>query len=226
MFEMIREKCKDQKVLVAALVGVSGLFLATCLVVVMLMRPKTQTTFSTLASQSTSLVASSSSTATSSSSTAKPASGTIVVDVKGAVQKEGVYTLKEGSRVSDAIAKAGGLTQEADKKSINLAQKVTDEAIIYVAKTDENISVVSQASASTSGNSSATSTSIQSDKINLNTASLEDLKKISGIGDKRAQDILDYRDSQGGFKSVDELTNVSGIGEKTLEKLKNDVTVD
>ena len=223
MFEMIREKCKDQKVLVAALVGVSGLFLATCLVVVMLMRPKTQTTFSTLASQSTSLVASSSSTATSSSSTA---SGTIVVDVKGAVQKEGVYTLKEGSRVSDAIAKAGGLTQEADKKSINLAQKVTDEAIIYVAKTDENISVVSQASASTSGNSSATSTSSQSDKINLNTASLEDLKKISGIGDKRAQDILDYRDSQGGFKSVDELTNVSGIGEKTLEKLKNDVTVD
>ena len=190
------------------------------------MRPKTQTTFSTLASQSTSLVASSSSTATSSSSTAKPASGTIVVDVKGAVQKEGIYTLKEGSRVSDAIAKAGGLTQEADKKSINLAQKVTDEAIIYVAKTDENISVVSQASASTSGNSSATSTSSQSDKINLNTASLEDLKKISGIGDKRAQDILDYRDSQGGFKSVDELTNVSGIGEKTLEKLKNDVTVD
>lgn len=226
MFEMIREKCKDPKVLVAALVGVSGLFLATCLVVVRLMRPKTQTTFSTLASQSTSLVASSSSTATSSSSTAKPASGTIVVDVKGAVQKEGIYTLKEGSRVSDAIAKAGGLTQEADKKSINLAQKVTDEAIIYVAKTDENISVVSQASASTSGNSSATSTSSQSDKINLNTASLEDLKKISGIGDKRAQDILDYRDSQGGFKSVDELTNVSGIGEKTLEKLKNDVTVD
>lgn len=224
MFEMIREKCKDQKVLVAALVGVSGLFLATCLVVVIVMRAKTQTTFSTLASQSTSLVASNSSTAGASSF--KSTSGTIVVDVKGAVQKEGVYTLKEGSRVSDAIVKAGGLSQDADKKSINLAQKVTDEAVIYVAKTDENISVVNQASTNTAANGSATPASSQSDKINLNTASLEDLKKMSGIGDKRAQDILDYRDSQGGFKSVDELTNVSGIGEKTLEKLKNDVTVD
>lgn len=123
MFEMIREKCKEQKVLVAALVGVSGLFLATCLLVIIVMRPKTQTTFSTLASQSTSLVASSSSTATSSSSISKLAGGTIVVDVKGAVQKEGVYTLKEGSRVSDAIAKAGGLSQDADKKSSILLKK-------------------------------------------------------------------------------------------------------
>ncbi|MCS4488295.1 helix-hairpin-helix domain-containing protein [Streptococcus sciuri] len=222
MFEIIREKCKEQKVLIAVLFGVSGLFVVTCLIVV-LVRPKAQTTFSSLSSQSTSFLASSSNTETSHSSS-KATSSVIVVDVKGAVQKEGVYTLKEGSRVSDAIAKAGDLNQEADKKSINLAQKLTDEAIVYVAKSDENISVVNQDSTST--RTVETTKSNATDKINLNTASLEELKKISGIGDKRAQDILDYRDAQGGFKSIDELTNVSGIGSKTLEKLKNDVTVD
>lgn len=108
------------------------------------------------------------------------------------MQKEGVYTLKEGSRVSDAIAKVGGLSQDADKKSINLAQKVTDEAVIYVAKTDENISVVNQASTNTAANGSATPTSSQSDKINLNTASLEDLKKcqVSVISVRRIFSII------------------------------------
>ncbi|GGE27656.1 helix-hairpin-helix domain-containing protein [Streptococcus himalayensis] len=149
----------------------------------------------------------------------------LTVDVKGAVQHPGIYELKKESRVNDAIQAAGGLTAEAESKSVNLAQKLTDEAVIYVAKLGEEAPVVTtQAQV---GNSQATGASSDaSGKVNLNTADLATLQTISGIGQKRAQDILDYRESNGKFKSVEELKNVSGIGAKTLEKLKAYVTVD
>ncbi|MEX2804256.1 helix-hairpin-helix domain-containing protein [Streptococcus sp. H31] len=149
----------------------------------------------------------------------------ITVDIKGAVQKEGVYTLPAGSRVSDAVKLAGGLTAEADRNSVNLAQKIEDEAVIYVAVKGENISVIAPVQPSADlGDSSAGDDS--NEKINLNTATLAELQTISGIGEKRAQDIIDYRDSKGGFSSVEELAEISGIGEKTLAKLKEEVTVD
>ena len=143
----------------------------------------------------------------------------ITVDVKGAVKAPGIYDLPVGSRVNDAVQKAGGLTEQADSKSLNLAQKVSDEALVYVPTKGEE-------SASQQAGSGAPSSTSKDKKVNLNKASLEELKQVKGLGGKRAQDIIDHRETNGKFKSVDELKKVSGIGAKTIEKLKDYVTVD
>ena len=143
----------------------------------------------------------------------------ITVDVKGAVKSPGIYDLPVGSRVNDAVQKAGGLTEQADSKSLNLAQKVSDEALVYVPAKGEEV-------ASEKTGSGTASSTRKEKKVNLNKASLEELKQVKGLGGKRAQDIIDHRESNGKFKSVDELKKVSGIGAKTIEKLKDYVTVD
>ena len=143
----------------------------------------------------------------------------ITVDVKGAVKSPGIYDLPVGSRVNDAVQKAGGLTEQADSKSLNLAQKVSDEALVYVPTKGEE-------SASQQAGSGMASSTSKDKKVNLNKASLEELKQVKGLGGKRAQDIIDHREANGKFKSVDELKKVSGIGAKTIEKLKDYGTVD
>lgn len=143
----------------------------------------------------------------------------ITVDVKGAVKSPGIYDLPVGSRVHDAVQKAGGLTEEADSKSLNLAQKISDEALVYVPTKGEEAASQQVASGTTASTS-------KDKKVNLNKASLEELKQVKGLGGKRAQDIIDHREANGKFKSVDELKKVSGIGAKTIEKLKDYVTVD
>ena len=143
----------------------------------------------------------------------------ITVDVKGAVKAPGIYDLPVGSRVNDAVQKAGGLTEQADSKALNLAQKVSDEALVYVPTKGEEV-------ASQQAGSGAPSSTSKDKKVNLNKASLEELKQVKGLGGKRAQDIIDHREANGKFKSVDELKKVSGIGAKTIEKLKDYVTVD
>ena len=148
-----------------------------------------------------------------------PEQDLITVDVKGAVKSPGIYDLPVGSRVHDAVQKAGGLTEEADSKSLNLAQKVSDEALVYVPTKGEE-------AASQQATSGTTPSSSKEKKVNLNKASLEELKQVKGLGGKRAQDIIDHREANGKFKSVDELKKVSGIGAKTIEKLKDYVTVD
>ncbi|MCZ8466318.1 helix-hairpin-helix domain-containing protein [Streptococcus uberis] len=152
-----------------------------------------------------------------------PEMETIMVDIKGAVVKEGVYQLQRNSRVTDAIQIAGGLRDDADPNAINLAQKLSDEAILYVARKGENKSIID----SQGQQSSSIEQGGQRDqKVNINKATIEDLRKIPGIGEKRAQEILDARDSKGGFKSIDDLLTISGIGQKTLEKIKNDIIID
>ena len=141
----------------------------------------------------------------------------ITVDVKGAVKSPGIYDLPVGSRINDAVQKAGGLTDNADSKSINLAQRISDEALVYVPTKEEATSQEAHLNASNTK---------ENKKVNLNKASLEELKQVKGLGAKRAQDIIDHRESNGKFKSVDELKKVSGIGAKTIEKLKEYVTVD
>ena len=141
----------------------------------------------------------------------------ITVDVKGAVKSPGIYDLPVGSRINDAVQKAGGLTDNADSKSINLAQRISDEALVYVPTKEE--------ATNQEAYSNATKTK-ENKKVNLNKASLEELKQVKGLGAKRAQDIIDHRETNGKFKSVDELKKVSGIGAKTIEKLKEYVTVD
>ncbi|MGT2930289.1 helix-hairpin-helix domain-containing protein [Streptococcus dentasini] len=157
-----------------------------------------------------------------SSSDAHKQTDTIVVDVKGAVKAEGVYELPAGSRVTDAIKKAGGFADNANKKTVNLAQKLDDEAVVYVAAQGEEAPEVVASSDNTEKSSQA---SDNQDKVNINTASKEELQTISGIGEKRAQDIIDYREEHGGFKSLDELKNISGIGDKTYEKIAPEVTL-
>ena len=136
----------------------------------------------------------------------------VTVDVKGAVANPGVYTLKASARVTDAIKAAGGMTEDADAKSVNLAASLSDEEVVYVATKDENLSVLGQSGT-------------KDGKINLNTATSEELQTISGIGAKRAEDIIAYRESHGGFQSVDDLKNVSGIGDKTLDKIRESLYV-
>ena len=150
----------------------------------------------------------------------------LTVDVKGAVKNPGIYQLKKTSRINDAIQKAGGLTTDADSKSINLAQKLTDEAVIYVATMGENVTNAASNNGQTLTTDTDGTAAQKGNKVNLNKANLSDLQSISGIGQKRAQDILDYREANGKFNSVDDLKNISGVGAKTLEKLKEYVTVD
>lgn len=145
----------------------------------------------------------------------------IVVDVKGEVKQAGLYELEVGSRVDDAIKAAGGVTDKADPKSINLAQKLEDEAIVYVASMEEGVSVIPESKATLSSDGTESS-----GKIDLNKATADDLQTIPGIGEKRAQDIIAYRESQGAFHSIDELKEISGIGDKTLEKLASYVRID
>ena len=146
----------------------------------------------------------------------------ITVDVKGAVKQPGVYELRSDSRVHDAIHKAGGMTADANSQSVNLAQKLSDEAVIYVAKEGEDVPALGSSESSATSSASAEKTG----KVHLNRATEAELQTVSGIGQKRAQDIIAYRDANGPFRSVDDLKNVSGIGEKTLEKLRDAFTVD
>ena len=148
----------------------------------------------------------------------------VTVDVKGAVVKPGVYTLKASARVTDAIQEAGGMTEDADAKSVNLAASLSDEEVIYVANKDENVSVLGQSGTGQVSEKGGQALS-KDGKINLNTATSEELQTISGIGAKRAEDIIAYRESHGGFQSVDDLKNVSGIGDKTLDKIRESIYV-
>ncbi|CAM3277894.1 helix-hairpin-helix domain-containing protein [Streptococcus pluranimalium] len=223
MFEDIVEKIQANKV-IAGLIGLLILVVIFCFF--LLGNPSKSTQEELLPSWSGQSESLSSAAISSEKTTVESdiaSSRTITVDIKGAVKKPGVYELPSDSRVNDAILLAGGVTAEADRQSVNFAQKLNDEAVVYVASQGENISVVAT---NTTVTSRVETAGDRSDKVNLNTATLADLQTISGIGQKRAQDILDYRDSNGGFKSVDDLSNVSGIGEKTLEKLREEVTVD
>ena len=144
----------------------------------------------------------------------------ILVDVKGAVKVPGVYSLMLGDRVIDAITMAGGYTVEANSTYINHAQKVVDEMVIYVPKVGEDISIEQLTTVSSPATSQASS-----GKVNLNAATESDLTTLPGIGPAKAKAIIEYREQNGRFKSVDDLKNVSGIGEKTFEKLKQYIEI-
>ncbi|GHU41875.1 competence protein [Bacilli bacterium] len=154
------------------------------------------------------------------------ASKQILVDIKGAVKNPGVYKVASHARVNDVVVLAGGLTPQADGKSINLAQKVTDEMIIYVASVGENVTALPSSAPDKASTGQSGATTAPSDKVNINTADLTELQTLSGVGAKRAQDIIDYREQNGPFKTPEDLGKVSGFGEKTIEKLKESITVD
>ena len=155
-------------------------------------------------------------------STASSVGGKVCVDVKGAVRHPGIYKLKGGSRVNEAVAAAGGIMDNADMKQVNLAKQLADQEVVYVPVNGETMPGTSAVgTTNVSSASSASGAAI----INLNTATKEQLCQITGIGDKKADLILQYREQHGQFKSVDELKQVSGFGDKTVEKIKDQLAV-
>ncbi|MEJ9113499.1 helix-hairpin-helix domain-containing protein [Bacillus paramobilis] len=136
----------------------------------------------------------------------------IVIDIKGAVVKEGVYEMKEGDRIKDAIEKAGGFLPEADRKKVNLAQMVQDQMILYVPNKNEQ---VQEAAAASQGEG----------KVQINAASKEQLEKITGIGSRKAESILKYREEHGPFQKIEDLLEIDGIGVKSLEKIKDQIII-
>jgi competence protein ComEA len=143
--------------------------------------------------------------------------GRIFVHVAGAVRRPGVYTLRAGARVADAVERAGGARAGADLSAVNLASKLDDGRQVLVPRR-----VGAGAVAALPG---ATSPAAPAPPIDLNTATLEQLDTLDGVGPATAQRILDYRTQHGGFGSVDELGQVSGIGDKRLAALRDHVRV-
>ncbi|WP_026693933.1 helix-hairpin-helix domain-containing protein [Peribacillus kribbensis] len=149
--------------------------------------------------------------------------GDIMVDVKGAVQKTGVYKALPGERVIDIITKAGGFKPKADKDKVNLAQAVSDQMVIFVPEIGAEIPGGMGSSVAAAGPVSDSQSG--GAKVNINSADLEELQTLTGIGPSKAQAIMDYRNKNGSFKSPEDLKNISGIGEKTFEKIKDMIAV-
>lgn len=151
---------------------------------------------------------------------ASASSKLMYVDVKGAVNRPGVYALKSGLRIQDALTKAGGVNANADINHVNMAQQVNDQQVVYVPVKGE---VTTPIGSSAAQGDSATDTS--GPIVNLNTATKEQLMEITGVGDKKADIILQYRQEHGQFKSVDELKDVSGFGETSVANIRDQLAV-
>lgn len=140
----------------------------------------------------------------------------LYVHVAGAVRRPGLIRVPEGTRVATALERAGGPTRRADLTLVNLAARVQDGQQIVVP--------VAGATPPGAGPSAATPGAVAGAKVQISTATAAQLDEIDGIGPTLAQRIIEYRDAQGGFRSLDELAQVDGIGEKRLETLKRGLT--
>ncbi|ORX23467.1 transporter [Thermoanaerobacterium sp. PSU-2] len=140
----------------------------------------------------------------------------IKVYVTGLVKSPGVYTMREGDRIDDAIKMAGGALDGADLSDINLAEKLKDEQMIKVPKIGENYA----------SNDKSSSSNATNGKININTATKEELDTLPGIGEVTAQRIIDFREQHGNFQRIEDIMNVSRIGPKLFEQIKDKITVD
>lgn len=174
----------------------------------------------------------------------------IKVDIKGAVKNPGVYEVEENSRVSDVINISGGLTSEADTSVINLSKNVIDEMVIIIYTKDE-INEMKEGTTSIKyiekecvcpklendaciedkidnipdNENNSNDKNEANGKVSLNKATLDELMTLDGIGEKKAQAIIDYRNKNNGFKTIEELLEVDGIGSTTYEKIKDRLTL-
>jgi competence protein ComEA len=173
------------------------------------------------------------------------------VDIKGAVKNPGVYTLKEGAIINDLLELSGGLKSGGTVKNINLSKRVEDEMVIYIYTTSElnklknnqqndkecivtsfditpcegqSVIKVTEENNNTSTNSDAINEETNK-LININNATYEELMTLSGIGESKAKAIIEYRDKNGGFKTIEEIMSVSGIGEALFAKIKDSITI-
>ena len=127
-----------------------------------------------------------------------------IVEIKGEVNREGIYSINANARINDLIILANGLKSSADVSNINLASKVTDGMVLEIP---------------------SKKTIQESDKISINTATLEELDTLDGIGPSKALAIIEYREKHGPFRSIEEIQNVSGISETIYSKIKDNITV-
>jgi len=163
----------------------------------------------------------------------RSSSGPVYVDVKGAVKRPGLYRVTASMRVADVINMAQGLQVQADEQRVNLAAKVADQQVIYVpAKGEQHAPVLSNSvpPASTPATGATTSavsgsSTTATEPINLNQADVAALQQLSGVGQKKAEKIIAYRQQHGDFKSVDELKKVPGFGDKAVAKYKDRLVV-
>lgn len=146
------------------------------------------------------------------------------VYVCGAVEAPGVYMLNTGDRIYEAIALAGGLTEEANTSTVNQAEMVSDGQMIFVPTREEAAARIVSVSEMGVENTSEQE-SVSDGKVNLNTATLAELMTLSGIGESKAQSILDYRNKNGAFSSVEEIMNVDGIKEGLYNRIKDSIRV-
>jgi competence protein ComEA len=156
----------------------------------------------------------------------------VMVDIKGEVVKPGLYEVDSDSRINDVIELAGGLKDDASTEDINLSSKVFDEMVIVINKKEEiKEKIESSKKATITYNSQTNNDTISkeetkvSGKVSLNNASIEELCTLNGIKEARAKKIIEYRTTNGPFKSIEEIKNVSGIGESIFAKIKDSITL-
>ena len=152
----------------------------------------------------------------------------VTVYISGAVKTEGVVTMSSEDRLSDAIKVMGGIVEDADMNAINLAEKLVDGKHYVIPKQGEQIPVdVNAGGGSTSGATQTAGENAQGQGglVNINTATLEQLDTLPGVGEATANKIITYREDNGGFKSIEDLKNVKGIGDKKFEDMKSSICV-
>ncbi|WP_143463208.1 helix-hairpin-helix domain-containing protein [Levilactobacillus enshiensis] len=149
----------------------------------------------------------------------------VFVDVQGAVKHPGLYQFGPEMRVADAIKTAGGLNGHADRQQINLATRLTDQQQLYIPAKGEKVTEARATTATSSAQAAGSQSASQTTAVvNLNTATVADLQQLTGIGEKKAQKIVDFRTAHGAFKTVNDLTQVPGFGEKTVANLQDQLT--
>lgn len=153
----------------------------------------------------------------------------VIVDIKGMINNPGVYEVDSDLRVNDVIELAGGLKEGADTSNINLAKLVSDEMTIIIYSTEEVLEKFKQevciCNCPYIQNDACINSNNDSNLININTAGIEELTTLTGIGDVKAEAIIKYRSEVGKFKTKEELLNVEGIGEALFEKIKDNITI-
>lgn len=164
----------------------------------------------------------------------------VKVDIKGAINLPGIYSLTSSSRVIDVIEKAGGLTENADTSVINLSKKLTDEMVIIIytkaevrnfEETKEREATVQERCNQKDQNALKNDACITttpnkvSGKVSINTGTVEELMTLTGIGEAKAKDIITYREKNGPFKKIEDIKNVTGIGENIFAQIKENITL-
>lgn len=142
----------------------------------------------------------------------------ILVDICGEVFCPGVVKLRKGDRIVDGINLAGGLLKSADRSQVNLARVLLDGEQIYIPKIGENVKMIN--------NPKGIGGNAKSDKVNINTALLDEIETLGGIGKVLGERILKYRETHGRFNDIKEIMKVSGVGEKKFESIKDSISID